>query len=262
MIWPEIHPITKDEFNSHIKFIQTQMYGLLPVYDKELSKLRSYAKQHNLKLGFVLSVRNQLRIQKEIKSSHHINTQKITDAFRSTLLIPDLNLSNVKDFYAKLAYGPHAIIKVITQLDEFRALDSTYQKYFFQPIKDVTKTEHQSQILSADFERMVEDLIRSNNIPFLTEKEIRAQKLHTMTPDILFETPVKIISDGIPYEINWLDAKNFVFMGKFNPYFYQKLKKQADKYVDAFGPGAFVFRYGIVRDALIDRTLLLCWEFS
>ena len=60
----------------------------------------------------------------------------------------------------------------------------------------------------------------------------------SLTPDFLFKTPVMI--NG--HIINWLDAKNYYWYG--SPLTARSVYRQAEKYTQAFGPGAFVFRHG------------------
>ena len=63
-----------------------------------------------------------------------------------------------------------------------------------------------------------------------TEEELKGQSL---TPDFLLKDMGKY---------KWLDAKNYPhFDSKMTR---EKLKKQATKYTDAFGPGIFVFDGG------------------
>ena len=61
----------------------------------------------------------------------------------------------------------------------------------------------------------------------------------TLTPDILFSEPVMLGGQLV----RWLDAKNYCYYG--SPLTIRSLVAQAAKYELAFGPGAFVFRYGV-----------------
>jgi len=60
----------------------------------------------------------------------------------------------------------------------------------------------------------------------------------SLTPDFLFKEPVMV--NG--HIINWLDAKNYYWYG--SPLTARSVHMQAEKYTEAFGPGAFVFRHG------------------
>ena len=61
----------------------------------------------------------------------------------------------------------------------------------------------------------------------------------TLTPDILFSEPMMLGGQLV----RWLDAKNYCYYG--SPLTIRSLVAQAAKYELAFGPGAFVFRYGV-----------------
>ena len=75
------------------------------------------------------------------------------------------------------------------------------------------------------------------------EDEIRAAAIAAgttapLTPDFLFKEPI-LLNGQLIY---WLDAKNYYWYG--SPLTARSVARQAEKYTHAFGPGAFVFRYG------------------
>ena len=254
-------PIDKNILDAHIKFVKHNMTGLTPIYPKEMSRLKKYAKDNNINLSILLSIRNQLKIQTEIHRSRFVeqNKDKIIQIFNKLIKENPKNLTidKIMDFYSGLLYPPAAISKIISSTDSFKALDHSAKKNFFQIIKDINRIEQKSKISSEKFEHTIEEFLSETHIKFQTEADIRKNQIYKVTPDILFDQPVILNIDGKNHPIRWLDAKNFVFLGEYVPSLYKKIVQQAKKYNDVFGPGAFIFRYGFVSGVQIDGTYLL-----
>jgi len=252
-------PIEPSILESYITFIKANMTGLIPVYPEEIAKLKSYANTHQISLGTLLSIRNQIKIQLEIKRSKYVeqNKSKIIYIFENLIKKPNLDLPDIMNFYARIKYPVHAVLKIISGLDSFKNLDHNLIKKFYQIIKDINQIEHKSKILSEQFEHIVEKFISKQHISFRTEADLRYDRTYNLTPDILFDQPVTININGTNHQIRWLDAKNFVFMGPYMPHLYKKIISQAKKYNEVFGPGAFIFRYGVVDGIQIDGAYLL-----
>jgi hypothetical protein len=264
--WPENIPISQLDLESDIKFVKDNMAGLVPIYRDEMSRLELYAKNRNISLHAILSIRNQIKIQKEIKSSRYINENKIIDEFNKLIwselpggLIQkqNLDLKQIMNFYSKIMYAPIIVIKIISKLPLFKELSHDLTKKFYQIFKDINKIEHKSKILSQKFEHTLEKFLSKYHISFLTETDIRNNEISHLTPDILFEQPVTINVNGTNKKIKWMDAKNFIFMGTYTPFMYKKIVNQAKKYYTEFGQGAFVFRYGFVDHVHINGAYLL-----
>ena len=272
--WPANIPINKLDLESDIKFVKGNMNGLVPVYRDEMLRMKTYADNRNISLHSVLSIRNQIKIQKEIKSGRYVNENKIIDKFNKLIQkqnldlnlgtrnrIPSneplLRLKQIIDFYSKIMYAPIVVIKIISKLPLFKELSHDLTKKFYQIFKDINKIEHKSKILSEKFEHTLENFISKYHVKFLTETDIRNNKISHLTPDILFEQPVTININGINKKIKWIDAKNFIFIGTYMPFMYKKIINQAKKYYTEFGQGAFVFRYGFVDGINIDGAYLL-----
>lgn len=255
--WPANIPINKLDLESDIKFVKDNMDGLVPIYRDEMFRIKTYADNRNISLHSILSIRNQIKIQKEIKSSRYINENKIIDKFNKLIQKQNLDLKQIIDFYSKIMYAPISVIKIISKLHLFKELTHDLTKKFYQIFKDINKIEHKSKILSEKFEHTLENFISKYHIRFLTETDIRNNKISHLTPDILFEQPVIININGINKKIKWIDAKNFIFMGTYAPFMYKKIINQAKKYYTEFGQGAFVFRYGFVDEINIDGAYLL-----
>lgn len=237
----------KPQVRSHMKFVHNNMYGLLPVYERERAILDKFAQDQQVDLRYLLSMRNQLRIQSEVTSKRQ-SSEMIANKFYSKENMPIISCESVKKFCAELRQPIHHVVKSVAADPRYSQLDIDSQKCIFQPINDVIEIEKKSKLMSRRFEERIEDLFRSQSVPFLTEKEIIERKLFDITPDILFEKPIALTYGSNTYEIKWIDAKNFVYMGDFVPFFKAKIIKQAQKYLKTLGPGAIVFRYGMVED--------------
>lgn len=243
------------------------MYGFLPVYEAERGLLESYANQNETDLCLLLSIRNQLRIQSEV-TVHRRPADIIANKF-FTKLDHKISESSVKDFCADLKQPIHHIIKSIASDPRYEGLSINEKKNVFQPINDIVQIEKKSRTMSERFEHKVEEVLRSNNVQFLTEREIIQKKLHKITPDILIENKLEFSIENCPdpYQINWIDAKNFVYLGDFMPFFKKKIIKQAEKYHKEFGNGALVFRHGIYDEIgneemieIIPGVILIDWK--
>ena len=93
------------------------------------------------------------------------------------------------------------------------------------------------------FEKRIQEILGDK--VYKTEEELKGQSL---TPDFLLKDMGKY---------KWLDAKNYPhFDSKMTR---EKLKKQATKYTDAFGPGIFVFD-GVWCDVPILDTKIISIE--
>lgn len=127
------------------------------------------------------------------------------------------------------------------------------------------------------FESEVEQYLRQKNIKFKTEMQLRHSKSQ-LTPDFLLDSPT-LIKDifgtdcvyhtGPSEKIKWIDAKNYPMFGLRLTY--EKMIKQAKKYNDEFGAGAYIFANGVMAKdsriifpsaALIDGSYLCASSLS
>lgn len=121
------------------------------------------------------------------------------------------------------------------------------------------------------FESDIEQYLKRRGIKFKTEVQLR-QAGSQLTPDFLLDVPMdikEIFGDDCTYhegpseKIRWIDAKNYPMFGLRLTY--EKMLKQAKKYNEEFGAGAYIFSKGVMsRDprlnfpaaAIIDGTQL------
>jgi hypothetical protein len=100
---------------------------------------------------------------------------------------------------------------------------------------------------AATYEEELAKYLRNIGVNFRTEDEIRLAHVSgpLLTPDYLLTEPV-YINGSI---VHWIDAKAYAMYG--SKLVAKGLVKQATKYNLAFGPGAMVFRGGVMCDASV-----------
>lgn len=108
-----------------------------------------------------------------------------------------------------------------------------------------------AQADAAEFEAVLGRWLTARGVAFRTEAESRAAGPGALTPDILLSAPVTIRGR----RVYWLDAKNYP--GFDSPLTLKGLKRQAAKYIAAFGPGAFVFNGGVAAGSALEGPELL-----
>ena len=251
------------------KFILSNMEGLMPLYSREKKRLIAYAEENGIYQNIMISLRNQLRSQKE--KDMVVKFESFVDSIKDRFIngfIPRLGKetdirTNVLNFYSSFKIPPHFIFKTIKDLPEFIALDETTRNSLERPVKDQTKMEMETKANANKYETDFALWLKKVNIiegkNFSTEKTIKEKKLHKLTPDFLFETPIIISLDDKKHNIHWIDVKNY-FLGDIQ-LITDKLKEQSKKYNETFGNGAFVFHYGLTSGIIIPNTLILDGSF-
>ena len=114
---------------------------------------------------------------------------------------------------------------------------------------------------SQAYEDAVGAHLRGLGLDFETEDDLRRAHsavagLPLVTPDFLLRRPVSI--DG--RRVAWIDAKDYPAVD--SRLVMTSLKKQAKKYTDRFGPGAFVFSGGVMCDSRTARLGALVLDGS
>src|SRR5690606_17924581 len=149
----------------------------LPLQKKEYEKIKQYAKENmEISLGQLLSIRNQLKIQKEIIKSKisDISTIKIINSYKKLIKNPnlsDITINDINDFYAKTNLPVIAVLKLLKKQHDFKSMDHHLLKKFYQITKDISKSEHISRVQSKKFENMIENYISKLGISFQTEEQ-------------------------------------------------------------------------------------------
>lgn len=263
IIWHNKTIYDHDELLKIMHYIEKNMYGLLPLSSNEKNILEHYANKHHFSTDAIVSLRLMIRIQKEIISSRtfELNIDKIQNKFIN--LMKESSVNDDKSFNKKIGHfikstrmPVQLVIKTIGHTKEFKKLTDSNIKF----IDNIQKTIHDNEIKirqkSGAFEHLLEDhLLNNYDIHFRTEVDIKHDKDYQITPDILFDKPITLELDGKEYLIRWMDAKNYILADV--PFVIKSLNKQAAKYYDVFGMGAFVFHYGIDASIKIKNTIIL-----
>jgi len=123
---------------------------------------------------------------------------------------------------------------------------------------DITSGDHDliTTKEAADAEAAFVARVRELGIPLkdqadLTEEQELTYGRAVITPDILFTAPVRI--NGA--DVHWIDFKNYV--GADIAFLRASNRKQAARYTDKFGPGAFAYSGGVVEGAAIPGAIML-----
>nr|AEX62582.1 hypothetical protein mv_R377 [Moumouvirus Monve] len=236
------------------------MISTMPLFDKEQKLLVKYADQNFLPHDEIISLRNSLKIQNDINNAQNYKI-KLSNIKKKFTDIVEKNYDNnnfdqkIENFIKSTDVSVNIVLKVINKTYH-------YKKYcidkipFIQNLNETLVKKNQEQrVKSRQFEISLENYLTKNNISYLTEKDIIKRKIHNLTPDILFESPVAIILNGSEYIIHWMDAKNYT-LTKI-PYILKSVKKQTSKYYNAFGLGALVFHYGYDKTINIPGAIIL-----
>lgn len=241
--------------------IQQNMHGLLPIYGKEKKGLVNIANEYNLSTSQVKSIRNHLRIQSEIYNGKHRkrDTDNIRSEFPHIAALVQKSDDNghtiIRKFLQKYKQPTAFIINTIRKTDQYHTLPEDAREYIQKILRIIKKKESESNARGKEYELLLQKYLTSLNIEYQTEDDIREEGKYDVTPDILLKEPYTIIVDNKEHIVNWMDAKAFMLINV--PYLRQKLTKQATKYNDIFGPGAFVFAEGIDTSVTIPSTLIL-----
>lgn len=104
-----------------------------------------------------------------------------------------------------------------------------------------------------EYEDLLEELLRAEGIPFVTERDLRADG-HARTPDIKLEVPIAVRGRIV----NWIDSK----ASFSDPIVHmEKGLEQFQGYVNRFGPGMVIYWHGIVDELNNDPNVLLVDSF-
>lgn len=104
-----------------------------------------------------------------------------------------------------------------------------------------------------EYEDLLEELLAAEGIPFITEKDLRADR-HARTPDIKLEVPIAVKGRIV----NWIDSK----ASFSDPLVHvEKGVEQFQGYVNRFGPGMVIYWHGIIDELNTDPNVLLVDAF-
>lgn len=197
-------------------------------------------------------------IIKSIKSSY-IKNYSIDSNYKITQnseYILDNYLSKGIMFLSKtLKLSPILLLKFIFKFKDNRNI-SEYDKDQYKTAKkyDVDQTE----IIKASmyFEKYIQKFLDKNNIIYKTQETLTQEQVKEFgrpinTPDFLILSDLYINSK----KINWIDAKNYY--GANINFIITNIEKQVQKYIDSYGFGCIIFKYGFNDNLHFNNVLLI-----
>jgi hypothetical protein len=120
---------------------------------------------------------------------------------------------------------------------------------------------------AVDFEQSVEKFLTQQGVGFRTQEQLVKEQTEKYgrakcTPDFVLEHPLEITlqqnGKKISRRVHWIDAKNYT-LTRHN-FILDSIRKQAQKYNEEFGSGAFLFHYGFVEGVFLPNTIFLDWS--
>lgn len=222
-------------------------------------------KRYPIDLNTILSIRSS-HVKEKIIKNHH----KLVENIKS--IIDDYNNNNDILYISKKYDGsPLNLLRLIFSekydissknlLKNPLLLDKHDRKELNIAIEnDDYGLINQDNILKESelFEKEIENILIRNNIEYKTQKELVEEQKNKFgnaicTPDFLIESKLVINN----FSINWIDAKNFY--GSNTSFIKKGIAKQTNKYIEAFGGGAIIFKYGFNEELekITDRILFI-----
>lgn len=165
---------------------------------------------------------------------------------------------DILELSTKYNFPPVTLLKLILNLDTktFHKILDKQQKLNKRDQENLDfAIEHDSFSIvdeekqleeSLHFEKQIEQILKENNIEYKTQEELAKEQIKKFgqavnTPDFLLLTPIESLNNS-----KWIDAKNFYGANtKFN---YKKIKKQTEKYIEEYGNGCIIFKYGYCKE--------------
>jgi hypothetical protein len=265
-----IQPITTNLLNDILNIIKKR-HGVAPNYnimssdDISFYERQAHLLENKYKIKYeilknqLFSIRNaELLIyisqcKKKVQSMSKLIKEDFENGFDVTLIADKHKLPYImtlKQLCLECGYSKKDIKKFLKKEkkipNKLQALNSE--------IDFILKSDPTSYINSLDskkrvneFEKKVAMFLDSKHIKYTTEDEIRnggkqLKHLHSdiITPDFLLNRAILINN----FMAHWIEVKNYTYYG--NTILEPGIQAQANKYYNKYGPGIFIFRYGIV----------------
>lgn len=262
--WP-VRPLSRDAYNELRKMVQRDNNywidtpgKLTTDYEHLTVKYPEYTNR------IIFNIRNTLIKDKIVKTHWKITSRKDD-------ILPLYGKVSICDLSTRFDYPPRCLLRAIFKWREI-ASNSIIDAVFNNDESAIAKLHKydQEQLALAnecDADRDPSAATKNASVgekAFLetfslidhkTEEQIRLLQIDEdsrviATPDILFDKPILI--NGC--FVHWIDYKNYV--GTPDTFLSGKLRAQAKKYTERFGPGAFAFKGGFVEGSDLCALLL------
>ncbi len=235
--------------SSLIKLFKHKFPLMLCLTDVEGKIIHEISDQNDISYDLGKVIYNSIRTQREIILSHYVNKNDFTN-------IMETYTGNILSIITKNKIPISMFIKYLTKPDIYDRLNDNDQKYIKKLQVCLETNNRNIQQNAVEFENDLARYLKTVvETPFKTEADIKKQGNYVATPDILFDDPILLDVNGIKTQIKWIDAKNYLLCDI--PFIMKSLRKQANKYYEIYGMGAFVFHYGIDESISIPGAIVL-----
>lgn len=201
---------------------------ILHTYDKII---RNYSKVYNKRKELNNEYNNKIDILELVKK---YNISPLT-IFRIILRTRGFDKKKIKKIITN---------KLLNKYD-LEQLDKAIKNDWFAGIDKEKQLKK-----SLEYENKIQKFLNKYKIKYDTQDNL-IEKKSLLTPDFLIKSKLQINGN----RVYWIDAKNFY--GAYTKSNLYNLKKQAKKYNDAFGSGAFIFSNNFSNKLKIKNTQLL-----
>ena len=249
-------PISSDIIRECMIFVRANIDCHFEITEYEHNVLVQYSEMKGVNYSVLLGLRSTAVVHQYMTWNNKPNN--IIAVFRSSLRSHNLNIINfiAYNFYKDVGWNPNIVYKTIKKTPEYLNAPKNIQDDLSNVIKSIKEKDERISQYALRFEDKLRKYFNELGIDFRSEKELRDAGAK-VTLDIVFDESIFIQIDDKIMEINWLDAKNYMCIGK-RSFLFKGLKKQAKRFNDAYGEGGFVFAQGYVSNVNIVDT----WLFS
>ena len=248
----------KIPYKEEIEIIKTLLHVDYPYAEINKDLLNIIANKYKLNQDLIKSMKKAYIQNMIVKNFHNIknNMKKISKEYE---------IKNVIELSNKYNNSPLNILRIIMlnkniEHKEFIEMIKknsfkNYNKEQFELGKkyDIYTIINNNEILkhSLNFEKKVEKILIKNNVKYKTQEDlIKEQKGNIVcTPDFLILSDLKINGNII----KWIDAKNFY--GANTHFIKSKILKQTQKYLNNYGKGCIIFKYGVCDKLQFDNII-------
>ena len=261
--WSNNPVALKTESTLASKVVRKGEFGWLP--DERVAEIGTMVDNLDMTLEQALSLRSALLQQKTVYSHGQLQARGKTliRLYRDGVGIVDLS--------KRFDFPPMNIFRLIlkemgwskSRIKETLRAPSRFkerERNEFEAAEAADRVSHVDQSethVRADlFEEILADWFEDQGVrvrrqPEMVKEQMKEHGRPVNTPDLLFLDHVEI--NGEP--VAWIDAKHFY--GADVDFQRKKIVKQANRYVEAWGQGALVFRHGFCANVHIPGTVLL-----
>jgi hypothetical protein len=248
--WP-INPVPIDvQKNVGKRVVKRGEFGFLS--DEGVEEIANIIKDFPITLEQALSLRAAINQEKSVYSHHRIMNRKKELKRKYDNGADILELAKLVDgppvnvFRAVLSARNYGKNRIKTLLKEPGRMNERDQEQFriAEDSDRVANVDQTETHLAADlFEDILCDHFEAIGIRFrkqgeLVKEQVEEEGRPIRTPDLLFLDDLRI--NGVPCA--WIDAKHF--FGSALSFPRKKTQKQVDRYTEAYGHGAIIYRHG------------------